>query len=129
TFPPIPVRRRMPHLRAGLGASAVLLALGVLVGFLAQGGAGAAGAAAGVALVAGSYVISSVMLAWADSVNPRLVMPVGLSTYVVKFTVIGVVMAVIAQTDWAGLPAMGVAIIVAALGWTTVQAVWVWRAR
>jgi hypothetical protein len=57
------------------------------------------------------------------------VLPVGLGTYVTKFTLIGIVMAVITQTGWAGLPAMGVAIIVSALGWTVAQAVWVWRAR
>jgi hypothetical protein len=57
------------------------------------------------------------------------VLPVGLVTYVVKFTVIGFVMAAIAAGDWAGLPAMGLAIIVSAIGWTTAQAVWTWRAR
>jgi ATP synthase protein I len=38
-------------------------------------------------------------------------------------------MAVIAASGWAGLPAMGVAIIAATLSWTTAQAVWTWRAR
>lgn len=123
------VRKRLPHLRIGLAASAVLLAVGLVAGWFAAGGAGAGGAAAGVGLVAASYVISSVALAWADSVNPRLVLPVGLGTYVAKFTAIGLVMAAIAQTQWAGLPAMGIAIIVTALGWTSAQAVWVWRAR
>jgi hypothetical protein len=119
----------VPHLRVGLGASAVLLALGLLVGALAGGGAGAAGAAAGVALVAASYLISSLVLAWADSVNPRLVLPVGLGMYVTKFTLIGIVMAVIAASGWRGLGAMGVAIIVTVFGWTIAQSVWVWRAR
>jgi len=123
------VRKRLPHLRIGLAASAVLLALGLILGALIDGAAGAGGAAAGVVLVAASYVISSVALAWADLVNPRLVMPVGLGTYVTKFMLIGLVMAAIAATGWAGLPAMGVAVIVSALGWTVAQAAWVWRAR
>jgi hypothetical protein len=123
------VRKRLPHLRSGLAASAALLVLGLIIGGLVAGGAGAAGAAAGVGLVASSYVISSVALAWADLVNPRLVMPVGMGTYVAKFTLIGLVMAAIAATGWAGLPAMGVAVIASALGWTVAQAVWVWRAR
>lgn len=123
------VTRRLPHLRAGLVTTAVLLLLGLLVGGLLAGGAGAAGAAAGVGLIAASYVISSVVLAWADSVDPRLVLPVGLGTYVAKFILIGIVMAVIAASEWSGLGAMGVAIIVTVLGWTIVQSVWVWRAR
>jgi len=123
------VRKRLPHLRIGLAVSAVLLLLGLILGGLIDGAAGAGGAAAGVGLVAASYVISSVALAWADLVNPRLVMPVGMGTYVAKFTLIGLAMAAIAATGWAGLPAMGVAVIASALGWTAAQAVWVWRAR
>jgi hypothetical protein len=119
----------VPHLRVGLAASGVLLALGLLIGALTGRGAWAAGAAAGVGLVAASYVISSLVLAWADSVNPRLVLPVGLGVYVTKFILIGVVMAVIAGSGWAGLGAMGVAIIATVLGWTIAQSVWVWRAR
>jgi hypothetical protein len=123
------LRSRLKHLPSGLLASAGLLVLGVLVGALVRGGAGAAGAAAGVALVAVSYTISSLVIAWADLRDPRLVLPVGLLTYVLKFTVIGFVLAGIAATGWRGLPVMGIAIIVSALGWTIAQAVWTWRAK
>jgi ATP synthase protein I len=123
------MKKRLTHLPSGLAASAVLLVLGVVLGGLLGGPAGAAGAVAGVALVAASYTVSSLVIAWADAVHPRLIMPVGLFTYVLKFTVIGLVMAAIAGSGWAGLPAMGVGIITAALGWTTAQAVWTWRAR
>jgi ATP synthase protein I len=123
------MKKRLAHLPSGLFASAVLLVVGVILGALLRGGTGAAGAAAGVTLVAVSYTLSSLMIAWADSVHPRMVMPVGLTTYVVKFILIGVVMAAISATGWPGLPAMGIAIIATALGWTTAQAVWTWRAR
>ncbi len=121
--------RRLRHLPSGLVASAVLLVLGVVLGVMLRGGAGAAGAAAGVLLVAASYTVSSLVIAWADSVRPALIMPIGLLAYAVKFTLIGVLMAVIAGTGWTGLPAMGVGVIAGALGWTTAQAVWTWRAR
>lgn len=121
--------RRLRHLPTALGATGVLLMLAAAVGWGLRGATGASGAAAGVVLVAVSYVISSVVVAWADSVNPRLVMPVGLTTYVVKFMLIGLVMAAVADARWAGLPAMGVGIIVAALVWTAAQAWWVWRTR
>ncbi len=123
------LRKRLRHLPAGLLASAVLLVLGLVIGWLARGDVGAAGAAAGVALVAASYTGSSVVIAWADARDPRLVLPIGLLTYVVKFTLIGFVMAAIDASNWPGLPVMGLAIIVTALGWTIAQAVWTWRAH
>jgi hypothetical protein len=123
------LRVRLRHLPSGLLASAGLLLVGVLLGALLRGPAGAAGAAVGVGLVAASYTLSSVVIAWADLRDPRLVLPVGLLTYVVKFTIIGFALAALASTDWDGLPAMGVAVMVTALGWTIAQAVWTWRAR
>jgi ATP synthase protein I len=123
------MRKRLRHLPAALATTGVLLVAAMIVGWLWRGGTGAAGAAAGVGLVAASFVISSVAIAWADSVHPRLVMSVGLVTYSLKVIIIGVVMASIAATEWRGLPAMGIAVIVTALVWITAQAVWVWRAK
>jgi hypothetical protein len=121
--------KRLRHLPSGLIASAVLLVVGVAVGALVRGEAGAFGAAAGVCLVAVSYVIGSLVIAWADSIDPRLVLPAGLMTYVLKFTLIGVVMAVIASSGWAGLRPMGVAVLGSALGWIVTQSWWTWHAR
>ena len=120
---------RLRHLPSGLAASAVLLVVGVLLGALLRGGAGAAGAAAGVGLVAVSYVVGSLVIAWADSVDPRLVLPAGLMTYVLKFTLIGLVMAAIAASGWSGLRPMGVAVLASALGWIVAQSWWTWHAR
>jgi sugar phosphate permease len=112
-----------------------LLALGVLllVGSAAalplRGVTGAGGFAAGVALVAVSYVLSSLAVAWADRVNPRLVLPVGLVTYAMKFLLLGLLMAVVNATGWLGLPPMGIAIVAAALTWSAAQACWTWRAK
>ncbi|HET6214742.1 MAG TPA: hypothetical protein VFE14_17885 [Micromonosporaceae bacterium] len=117
--------KSLPHVNAGLAASGVLAVLAAVVGYAMRGPSSAAGAVAGVALVAASYTISSVVLAWAASVNPRLLLTVGLGTYVVKFTLIGVVMAAIASTGWAGLPAMGVAIMAAVVAWSGSQIWWV----
>jgi hypothetical protein len=123
------MRKRLRHLPSGLIATAVLLVVGVPVGALLRGGAGAAGAAAGVGLVAVSYVIGSVVIAWADSLDPRLVLPAGLMTYVLKFTLIGVIMAAISTSGWSGLVPMGVAVLVSALGWIVAQSWWTWHAR
>jgi len=124
----IAVGNRLRHLRSALAVVAFALVVGIVLGWLWRQGTGAAGAAAGIGLVALSYVVSSVILAWADLVNPRLIMPVGLATYGVKFTVMGILMAAVSRAGWAGLPAMGVGIIATALAWTGAQAWWVWRA-
>lgn len=109
-------------------ASAAFLPVAALLAALARGTAGAAGAVAGVALVVVSYLISGVSVAWADSVNPRLIMPVGLMTYAVKVVILGVVMSAIAATGWSGLGPMGATIIAAVFVWTGAHLVWAVRA-
>jgi hypothetical protein len=118
---------RLRHLPVGLAASGVLLVVAALTGWLTRGGAAAAGAAAGIALVVVSYVISSVSVAWADSVNPRLVLPVGLGTYAVKFILLGFVLVAVSGTGWAGTTAMGLAIIPGVAVWVGTQVWWALR--
>ena len=122
------IRQRLPYLRTTLLASAALLAVAVPVGTVLRGPTGAAGAAAGVALVVFSYLVSGFSVAWADAVNPRLIMSVGLVTYAIKIAILGVVMSVIAATGWSGLVPMGAAIIAAVAVWTISQLVWTVRA-
>jgi hypothetical protein len=124
-----PIARRLPHVPAGLLACAVLFGLAVPAGGLARGGAGAVGAALGVAVVTASYLVSGLALAWADSVNPQLVMPVGMLTYVVKFAALGVGLAVAAGGEWAGLVPFALAMAAAVFVWTGAQIWWTWRAR
>ncbi len=121
--------KRLVHLPLALIASAVLLVVAVMAGWVARGGAGAAGTAAGVGLVVTSYVISSLVIAWVDVIDRRLLLPVGLAAYAVKFILIGVVMWVIAGSGWAGLEPMAVAIIAGVLVWTLAQSIWTYRAK
>lgn len=123
------LRRRLRHLPSGLIASGALAVLAVPVGWSLRGASGAAGGAAGVALVAVSYTVSSLIIAWADAVRPKLVLPVGLATYVVKVALIGLLMTAVAGTGWDGLEPMGVGVIAAALVWITAQSWWTWHAK
>lgn len=118
---------RLAHLPVLLGVSGGLLLVAVVAGWFARGGAGAAGAAAGVGVVTASYLISTLAIAWADSVDSNLVLPVGLLAYVTKFTLIGVVMASVAASGWAGLEPMGVGVVVGVVAWTATQIWWVVR--
>jgi hypothetical protein len=120
---------RMRHVPAALAGSAAVALLGALAGYLLAGPAQAAGVAAGVGLVTASYLVSSLVVAWADAVDPHLVLPVGLGSYVLKFVLLFVVMAAIVGTGWAGTAAMGLGVIVGVVGWTSAQLWWTLRAR
>jgi hypothetical protein len=120
---------RLAHLPALLAASGGLLVAGAIMGLLVAGGAGAAGAAVGVGMVAASYLSSTLAIAWADSIDPRLVLPVGLGAYLVKFTLIGIVMAAVVATGWEGLPALGAGVVAGVVTWTATQVWWVVRHR
>lgn len=118
---------RLAHLPTVLGASLALLVLAAVVGGLFAGGVGALGAASGVGVVTVSYLLSTLVIAWADSVDPRLVLPSGLGMYIAKFTVLGVVMAGVAGSGWAGLRPFGVGVMVGVVVWTGANIWWVTR--
>jgi hypothetical protein len=119
------MRERLRHLPVGLVASLVLLIAGTHVAGTVDGPSGALGALLGLLLVVLSFVVSSVVVAWADQVHPKMVLPVGLATYVVKFTLLGIVL--VAMPAWRGLGAFAWLVVTGTLTWVTVQAVWLWR--
>jgi len=123
------MKKRLRHLPASLIAAAVLLVLGAPVGWLAKGGSGVAGVLAGVALVAFSYLVSSLVVAWVDLVNRAMLLPIVLLTYALKFTLFGVVMWRVSGTGWEGLRVMGFTVIVATIVWTGTQLGWILRAK
>jgi hypothetical protein len=116
---------RLAHLPAVLGASLGLLVVATVVGGLVAGGAGAVGAAVGVGLVTVSYLSSTLVIAWADSVHSSLVLPFGVAMYVAKFSVIGVVMVGVAGSGWAGLAPFGWGVVVGVVAWTGANIWWV----
>ena len=113
------MRERVRYLWAALAVSAVLLGLATLVGAL--------GAAVGVAVVAASYSATMLAVAWADSVNPRLVLPVGVGMYITKFSLIGALMIIVGASEWAGKIPMAMGIVAAVVVWTTAQIWWTLR--
>ncbi|MGY0233408.1 hypothetical protein [Longispora urticae] len=121
--------RRLRHLPTALAASGAALAVASLAGLIFQGPVGAAGAAAGVGLVSVGYVLSHLIIAWTDAVNRKMLLPVGLTVYSVKFILLGIWLAALKDTHWAGLNAMAFSMVGAVIVWTTAQAVWTWKAR
>jgi len=128
-LPPLPAdpRWRVEHLPILTAFSIALMMCAASVGFLTGGAPTAVGAAAGVAIVTVSFTMSTLVLAWADTVRPALLMPLGLMTYVVKYSLLGVILAFVVSSDWPGRAAMGWGIVAGVLGWTAVQIWWVAR--
>ncbi|HEY3010897.1 MAG TPA: hypothetical protein VGJ63_22960 [Micromonosporaceae bacterium] len=118
---------RLRHLPLLLTVSGVLIVAAALLGGVLRDGAGAVGAALGVGIVTASYLISTLLIAWADAVRPALVLPVGMTAYAVKFTVIGVVMAAVAASGWDGLVPLGLGVVAGVVAWTATQIIWVVR--
>jgi len=121
------VRERVRYLGVALPASAVLMVVAAVAGAVAGGGAGALGAASGVAIAAASYTVTTLAVAWADSVNPRLVLPVGMGMYLTKFTLLGAMLIALGATGWAGKIPMAVGIIAGVVLWPATQIWWTVR--
>lgn len=114
---------RLHQLWLPLIGTGVVLVAATVVAALWRGFDAAAGVFAGVGVVAVSYSLTMVVVAWADATKTSWVLPLGMLTYVVKFTVIGVVLASVAATGWAGMPAMGFGVIIGLLTWIPAQIV------
>jgi hypothetical protein len=128
-LPPLPAdpRWRVAHLPFLTVVSFALLLCAASVGFFAGGATAALGAAAGVLLVAVSFTMSTLVVAWADTVRPALVLPLGLLTYVVKYTLLGVIMVMVINSGWPGRVALGWGVVAGVVVWTAVQAWWLGR--
>lgn len=123
------MRKRLRHLPACLLATAGLLVVALPAGFVFRHAAGLLGVLGGALVVAVSYLISSLVVAWVDLVARELLLVVVLLTYVLKFTVFGVVMWTISSTGWAGLTSLGWTVIAATIVWTSAQGWYVFRAK
>ena len=116
-------RWRLAQLWLPLTCTALLLVVATVVGGVVDGVPAAAGAFAGVGVVMASYALTMLVVAWADSMKTSWVLPLGMLTYVVKFTVIGAVLASVAATGWRGLPAMGFGVMAGIVTWIPAQIV------
>jgi hypothetical protein len=128
-LPPLPAdpRWRVEHLPLLTAFAFALMMCAASVGFLTAGAPAAVGAAAGIAIVTVSYTMSTLVLAWADTVRPALIMPLGMITYVVKYSLLGVIMAFVISSEWPGRTALGWGVVAGVMGWTAAQIWWVAR--
>jgi hypothetical protein len=123
--PPADPGWRLRHLPMLVAISGALVLCAASAGLLAGGRDAALGAAAGVLLVTISFTMSTLVVAWADAVRPALLMPLGLLTYVIKYTLIAVIMLAIAESGWPGGMPMAWGLAAGAVLLTAAQVWWV----
>jgi hypothetical protein len=128
-LPPLPAdpRWRVEHLPLLTASSMALLLCAASAGYLAGGVTDAFAAAAGVAIVTVSYTMSTLVIAWADTVRPALLMPLGLLVYMVKYALLGIILVFTVESSWTGKAALGWGVVAGVVGWTAVQIWWVTR--
>ncbi|WP_372443188.1 hypothetical protein [Actinoplanes teichomyceticus] len=128
-MPPLPKdpRWKVEHLGFLTTVSFALLMCAASSGFLAGGADAALGAAGGVLIVTVSHTLTTLVVAWADTVRPALVMPLGMFTYVAKYSLLGIILAVGVSSEWPGKTALGLGVVAGVVVWTGVQAWWVTR--
>lgn len=112
---------RLRHLPVPLIASVLLLLIGATIAGVVAGKTAALGMATGIGIVTASYTISVLVIAWADSIAPKLILPFGMGIYVVKYTWIGMIMMVLATHHWPGMSALGFGVIAGVICWTAAQ--------
>jgi hypothetical protein len=122
-----PAGWRLAHLPVLLAVAGGLLVAAAAGGWLLRGPVAAAGAAVGVGMVVAGYLFSTLVIAWADAVRPRLVLPLGLASYVLKLGVVAGGLFTAAARDWPGLLPMAAGVVAAAAVWPAAQLWWVVR--
>jgi hypothetical protein len=116
---------RLRHLPPLLLVSALVAAGAAAVGGLVGGGVGAFAAALGVAVATASFVASTLAIAFADTVDTKLVMPFGMGMYIAKISLLGGVLLVLAQAGWSGLVPLAWGLAVGVVGWSAAQIWWI----
>jgi hypothetical protein len=121
------VGSRTRHLRLTSGVTGIALVVAAVVGALVGGPISALGVAAGVGLVAASYLASTLVIAWADSVAPRMVFGVGVGMYVIKYSLFAVMLIAVNGAGWTGRIPMAFGIAVGVVAWTASHVWWLTR--
>jgi CHASE2 domain-containing sensor protein len=119
----------LSHVRAGLVTTALLAVLGAPVAWLVRDGRAAAWVLVGLAIVAAFFSVGAYAVALAGRVSDSLTLPVALGTYLVKITLLGVLLVWLRGQPWLDPKPFGLAIAAGTVAWTAVHARRVWTAQ
>lgn len=110
----------------GIGAASPLL---LLVAGVVAGLGGVVAAAAGLVVVTAFFTLGILAIAWAERVSPELMLPVALTAFVIKLTMLGLLLAVAPEAELFSRTTFAVSVGLGALVWVHVQAYRVWSAK
>jgi hypothetical protein len=83
--------------------------------------------ALGIFVVVIGFTFSTLTIAWADVRRPQLVMPVGLTVYVIKYALIIGILLAAQLSEWQGTRAMAYGVAFGAVTMTAAQIWWISR--
>lgn len=112
------------------GAVRPTLVVGVVVlagATILAGGRGALGAVIGIALVVAFFGVGLLILRHTARTNPRAVMAVALMSYVVKVTLLALMLVLLGRTELFDRGAFAAATLACALAWLAGEVLTFWR--
>ena len=110
---------RSPRRAGRYGAA--LAVVGMLVALIAGGGRQVAGVLLGLAIVAAFFGLSSWAVARAGRTDDRLTLPAALGAYLVKLSLLGVVLVALPKDGWVDVRWMAVAVVAGTVLWSAMQ--------
>jgi ATP synthase protein I len=119
----------LSHLRAGYLTTGVLALVGAPLAWLVRDARAAAWVLAGLALVVAFFAVSAYAVAWAGRVSDELTLPVALGTYLIKVSMLAVVLLAVRDGPWLDARAFGLAVVAGTVAWTGVHARRVWTSQ
>ena len=114
---------------AGLKVTAVLAVVGAPLAWLLRDGRAAAWVLAGLAVVVVFFAVSAYAVAWAGRISDQLTLPVALGTYLIKVTVLAIVLLAVKDQPWLDPQAFGLSVVAGTFAWTGVHARRVWTSQ
>jgi hypothetical protein len=107
--------------------SLIIAAVAAVAGLIFGGLTGGLGAAAGVGVAAGGFVLSTLAIAWVEKANRSMLLPAALSAYTTKLAAFALILS--AVENWSGSVPMAFGIAAGVLGWVFGYAWWLWHAK
>jgi ATP synthase protein I len=115
--------------RGAILATALVTPVAAAAGWLAADGAGALGAAIGMALAAAFFSVTLVVVRAAERISPDLILPATLASYVIKMTVLGIGLFLLRDTTAFNRTAFALAVLAGTVVFLAAEMRFALRAR
>jgi hypothetical protein len=110
-------------------AAAIAASIAAVIGGITAGGTGVWAAPAGVALAALGFAGSAAAVAFAETFDLRLTLPMALITYSVKLALVMTILSIVKTALPDALLPFAYGVVGGAVVWLATQVVWAYRAK